>query len=161
MVIILMGVAGAGKTAVGRRLAEALGWRFLDGDDFHLPASVAKMAAGIPLADEERAPWLERLRGLVAESLAREEDMVLAASALKQRYRERLTVDPERVQWVYLSAPREVIASRLASRTGHFMPPSLLDSQLAALEVPEDALQVDVTPDPDTVVQTIRSQLGV
>jgi gluconokinase len=119
------------------------------------------MAAGIPLADEERAPWLERLRGLVAESLAREEDMVLAASALKQRYRERLTVDPERVQWVYLSAPREVIASRLASRTGHFMPPSLLDSQLAALEVPEDALQVDVTPDPDTVVQTIRSQLGV
>lgn len=161
MVIILMGVSGAGKTTVGKRLAEALGWRFLEGDDFHPPANVAKMAAGIPLTDEDRMPWLQRLRGLVAEVLARGEDAVLACSALKRTYRQLLTVDPARVRWVYLWAPREVIASRLAARTGHFMPLTLLGSQWETLETPEDALQVDVTPGPDEVVATIRARLGV
>jgi gluconokinase len=161
VVIILMGVSGAGKTTVGKRLAEALGWRFLEGDDFHPLANVKKMAAGIPLTDEDRMPWLERLRELIAEVLARGEDAVLACSALKRSYRQLLTVDPARVWWVYLWAPREVIASRLAARTGHFMPLALLGSQLETLEMPEDALQVDVTPGPDEVVAAIRARLGV
>jgi gluconokinase len=161
VVIILMGVSGVGKTTVGKQLARSLGWRFVEGDDVHPAANVAKMAAGLPLTDEDRAPWLELLHGLIAEALARGEDAVVACSALKQRYRQRLTVDPARVRFVYLWAPREVIASRLSLRTGHFMPPSLLDSQFAALEAPEEALQVDVTPGPDEVVATIRERLGV
>lgn len=161
MVIILMGVSGAGKTTVGKRLAEALGWRFLEGDDFHPLANVKKLAAGIPLTDEDRVPWLARLRELVAEVLARGEDAVLACSALKRSYRQLLTVDPAQVRWVYLWAPQEVIASRLAGRTGHFMPPTLLGSQWEMLEMPEEALRVDVTPGPDEVVVTIRARLGV
>jgi gluconokinase len=161
VVIILMGVAGVGKTTLGKRLAEELGWRFFEGDDFHPPANVAKMAAGVPLTDADRLPWLERLRGLVAEALAREEDVVLSCSALRRSYRQLLTVDPCRVRWVYLRGPQELIASRLGSRTGHFMPPSLLDSQLAALEAPEDALTVEVTPGPAEVIATIRAGLGV
>jgi gluconokinase len=161
VVIILMGVSGVGKTAAGKRLAEELGWRFLEGDAFHPQANVAKMAAGIPLTDEDRAPWLERLRELVAETLARGEDAVLACSALKRSYRQLLTVDPVRVRWVYLWAPREVIADRLARRTGHFMPQALLGSQLEALEVPEDVPRVDVTAGLDEVIATIRVRLGV
>jgi gluconokinase len=161
MVIILMGVSGAGKTTVGKRLAQVLGWRFLEGDDFHPPANVAKMASGQALTDEDRAPWLERLRQAIAEALAQGEDVVLACSALRQAYRERLTVDAARVRWVYLWAPREVIARRLAQRTGHFMPPSLLDSQLQTLEAPADALRVDVTAGLDEVVATLRAALGL
>ena len=161
MVIILMGVAGAGKTTVGKRLAQSLGWRFVEGDDFHPLVNVAKMAAGTPLTDEDRAPWLERLRERVTELLAQGESAVLACSALKQSYRQLLTVDPARVRWVFLWAPREVIASRMVQRPGHFMPVSLLDSQLTTLEAPGDALQVDVTTGLDEVVVTIRKQLGV
>lgn len=161
MVIILMGVSGAGKTTLGARLAEALGWRFLEGDAFHPPENVAKMAAGIPLTDQDRLPWLQRLRELITDELERGEDAVLACSALKQSYRVMLTVDPSRERWVFLWAPREVIAQRIAHRTGHFMPPSLLDSQLATLEAPADALRVDVTPGPDVAVATIRAQLGL
>jgi gluconokinase len=161
VVIILMGVAGSGKTTVGRRLAEVLGWRFLEGDAFHPPANVAKMMAGIPLTDEDRVPWLERLRGLIVDTLARGENAVLACSALKQSYRRLLTVDPVRVRWVFLWAPREVIAERLAKRTGHFMPVSLLGSQFATLEEPAEALKVDVTLGLDEVVAAIRAGLGL
>jgi gluconokinase len=161
VVIILMGVAGVGKTTLGRRLAEELGWRFLEGDDFHPPENVAKMAAGVPLTDADRAPWLERLRGLVAEALARGEDVVLACSALRRSYRQLLTVDLARVRWVYLRGSPELISSRLMRRTGHFMPPDLLDSQLATLEAPEDALTVDVTQGPAEVISAIRVGLGV
>jgi gluconokinase len=161
VVIILMGVSGAGKSTIGKQLAQALGWRFLEGDDFHSPASVAKMASGQALTDEDRRPWLEHLRQAIAEALARDEDVVLACSALKQSYREELTVDAARVRWVYLWAPREVIARRLAQRTGHFMPPSLLGSQLETLEAPVDALKVDVSPGVAEVVATLRTALGV
>jgi gluconokinase len=161
MVIILMGVAGAGKTTVGKRLAGELGWRFVEGDDFHPERNVAKMAAGEPLTDEDRAPWLERLRELIAQALERGEDVVLACSALRRSYRQRLAVEPARIRWVYLTAPAALLASRLVARTGHFMPPSLLDSQLATLEAPEDALVVDVTPGPGEVVTRIRTGLGL
>jgi gluconokinase len=161
VVIILMGVSGVGKTTVGVRLAAALGWRFRDADDFHAPESIAKMAAGIPLTDEDRAPWLARLRELIRSALETGEDVVLACSALKKAYRERLTVDPTRERWVALWAPRDVIAQRLAARRGHYMPPTLLDSQLATLERAEEALQVDVSADPDTVVATLLRELGL
>lgn len=161
MVIILMGVTGVGKTTLGKRLAEALGWRFLEGDEVHPPANVAKMAAGVPLTDEDRAPWLRRLRELIAEALERGEDMVVACSALRQSYRRLLTVDPSRVRWVFLNAPPALINRRLLERQGHFMPASLLDSQFATLEAPEDALEVEVTPGPAEVIATIRAGLKV
>jgi gluconokinase len=161
VVIILMGVSGSGKTTVGQRLARALGWSFVEGDDFHPPANVVKMAAGTPLTDDDRMPWLQLLRARIAQALERGENAVLACSALKQSYRMMLTVDPARERWVYLWAPREVLASRLMKRTGHFMPVSLLDSQLATLETPAEAVQVDVTPEPDEVVATLRARLGL
>lgn len=161
MVVIVMGVAGVGKTTIGRGLAGALGWRFLDADDYHPPANVAKMHAGVPLTDADRAPWLETLRGLISEAHQRGEDLVLACSALRRSYRERLSVDPARQRWVYLQAPKDVIARRMGTRVGHFMQPSLLDSQLSTLEAPEDALTVDATPTPDEVVAAIRAGLGL
>ncbi|MFY1828602.1 gluconokinase [Myxococcus fulvus] len=159
MVVIVMGVSGAGKSTVGRALAQSLGWRFLDTDDLHSAANVAKMAAGIPLTDDDRWPWLADVRGELERSLARGEDVVLASSALKRSYRERLEVDPARTRWVFLHAPREVLAHRLAQRHGHFMPPALLASQLATLEVPEQALPVDVSASPEEVVSRIREGL--
>src|SRR5690349_11196936 len=105
MVIIVMGVSGVGKTTIGKALASELGWRFLEGDDLHPAANVAKMAAGVPLTDEDRAPWLEQLRGLISQALAQGENVVLACSALRRSYRQRLAVDPARERWVYLTAP--------------------------------------------------------
>lgn len=159
MVIIVMGVSGVGKTTLGEALARELGWRFVDADDVHPPANVEKMAAGVPLTDEDRAPWLERLRGLIAQALERGEDLVLACSALRRSYRQQLAVEPSRIRWVYLTAPPEVLARRLRERTGHFMPPGMLESQLATLEPPDDALVVDVTPVATVVVGLIRSGL--
>jgi gluconokinase len=161
LVVILMGVAGVGKTTVGVRLAEALGWRFRDGDELHSLESVAKMAAGVPLTDEDRGPWLGRLRERVEQALAAGEGLVLACSALRRAYRERLVVDPGRVKLVLLWGSRELLAARLAARQGHFMPPELLDSQLATLEAPEDALVVEVSEAPDAVVARILSGLGL
>jgi gluconokinase len=160
VVVIVMGVSGVGKTTVGERLARALGWRFLDADEFHSAGNVAKMAVGTPLTDEDRWPWLERLRELIQDALKSGEGLVLACSALRRSYRERLTVDAARVRWVYLWAPREVIARRVAERRGHYMPPELLDSQLTVLEPPEDALTVDASADPDMVVARILEWLG-
>jgi len=159
VVVIVMGVSGSGKTTVGQRLAAALGWRFRDADDFHPPVNIAKMTAGIPLTDEDRGPWLAVLRELLENTLAAGEDLVLACSALKHTYRERLTVDAVRQRWVYLQASRELITERLKARQGHYMPAAMLDSQLAALEVPEDALRVDAAADPDTMVALLLEEL--
>jgi gluconokinase len=159
MVVIVMGVSGAGKTTIGRLLAHTLGWRFLEGDDFHPPANVAKMHAGVPLTDADREPWLQTLRGVLAEALARGESVVLACSALRAHYREVLSVDPSQVRWVYLRGSPALIAQRLAARRGHFMPPSLLDSQFNVLEEPQDALGVDVSLGPRAVVDTVRAGL--
>lgn len=161
MVVVVMGVAGSGKTTVGQRLAAELGWRFLDADDLHPRANVEKMAAGLALTDEDRGPWLERLQGEVERALEAGEPLVLACSALRRAYREQLVVDPTRVRLVYLYGSHELLASRLDMRRGHFMPPSLLDSQLKALEPPEGAVEVDVSAEPAEVVAAVRAALGV
>jgi gluconokinase len=161
VVVIVMGVAGSGKTTVGVALADALGWRFIDADDHHLPASIAKMAAGQPLDDADRLPWLDHLRGIIVEALDRGESLVLACSALKVAYRLRLSggkPDPQ-VRFVYLHGDRDLFAARLAARPGHFMKVGMLDSQLAALERPSDALSLDASLPPATLVDRIRAAL--
>jgi gluconokinase len=143
VIVVVMGVCGCGKTTVGRVVAEAAGWPFLDADDFHPPANVAKMRAGIPLTDDDRWPWLERLADELAAINARGEHAVLACSALRQAYRDQLMRAGD-VRFVHLKGDRETIAPRLAERAGHYMPATLLDSQLATLEEPRDAVVVDI-----------------
>lgn len=153
MIVILMGVAGSGKTTIGRRLAQDLNWESFDADDFHPAANVEKMRRGEPLTDDDRVSWLAALRGL----LERQTSAVLACSALKKAYRERLTG----ARFVYLKADRSLLERRLDERHGHFFNPELLDSQLAALEEPGDAVIVDAGNDPNVIVQAIRRELGI
>lgn len=155
-----MGVSGAGKTTVGQLLASELGWDFVDADDYHPPENVEKMRNGIPLTDADRAPWLETLRTLIAGWIAARKNTVLACSALKQSYRDRLQVSPE-VQVVYLKGTPQVLQQRLHARRGHFMTERMLDSQLAALEAPEDAIAVDADRSPAEIVTEIRSRLAL
>jgi gluconokinase len=161
MVIVVMGVSGAGKTTIGKMLAAQLGWEFHDADDLHSLANKKKMAQGIALTDADRAPWLASIRELIANSLTRTIDVVLACSALKQSYRDEIIVDPVRVKTVYLKGSPELIASRIAHRTNHFMNKALLGSQFDTLEEPRDAIVVDIAPPPETIVANIRQQLGL
>jgi len=156
-----MGPAGAGKTTVGRALADAQGWPFVDGDDVHTAAAVAKMRAGIPLTDVERAPWLTSLHDILAATLDRRGHLVLACSALKDRYREVLRDGLRGVRFVYLKADEQMLARRLADRGGHFAGPALLTSQLADLEEPGDALTVDATEPPERIIAIIRREFGL
>jgi gluconokinase len=160
LVIVLMGVAGAGKTTVGQLLASELGWDFKDGDDYHSAVNVEKMRNGIPLTDADRAPWLEALRVLVGGWVAEGKSGVLACSALKQRYREMLQVGPE-VQFVYLRAASMLLQERLRARRGHYMTEQMLASQLAALEEPKDAIIIDADGSPEEIVRTIRAKLAL
>lgn len=160
MVIVVMGVAASGKTTVGHLLAEELGWTFYDADDFHSDSNVEKMSRGVPLDDEDRRPWLESLRELIRECLSLGRDAVLACSALKESYRERLLID-ERVRVAYLEADRELIRERLTERTDHFMKPEMLDSQFAALQEPEESTHYDASRPPAELVREIRERLGV
>jgi gluconokinase len=153
--IVLMGVAGCGKTTVGLLLAERLGWRFLDADDFHSPANVEKMRSGQPLTDDDRWPWLDRLNGLLRENGS----AILACSALKQRYRDRIAAGVDDVRWVHLTGSFELIGSRLAARKGHYMPASLLASQFNTLEPPDDALAIDVADTPEMLAERILKEL--
>ena len=160
MIVVVMGVSGSGKSTTGAALARKLGWPFVEGDDLHPPENVAKMAAGIPLADEDRWPWLDRI---VAELRARSKqssDIVLACSALKQRYRDRLA-PAGNVRFVHLHGDRETIAARLAVRQHRYMPATLLDSQFATLEPPSDAIVVDIRDDVETQVGKIVAALGL
>lgn len=161
MIVVLMGVSGSGKTTVGRILAADLGWRFVDADDYHPPANVAKMRAGTPLNDEDRRPWLEALDRLIDDAQERGEDLVLACSALKHSYQDYLSEGEPDVQYVFLEGSEELIRRRLADRKGHFMDPHLLQSQLEALEPPEDALRVDISPPPEEIAGEIRRRLGL
>ena len=161
MVIVIMGVTGAGKTTVGRQLADALGWRFHDADDFHPPANKAKMHAGVPLTDEDRWPWLRGLRRVIEQALADGAGAVVTCSALKRAYRDVLSGGLSGVQYVHLTGDRRVLEERLAARRDHFMNPALLDSQIATLEEPENALDVDVALTPDQQVATIRKALRI
>lgn len=160
MVIVLMGVSGSGKTTVGKILAERLGWTFVEADDYHPAANVAKMRAGTPLNDADRAPWLAALRDRMDEALAKGENVVLACSALKHDYQHYLAQhDPEHVKYVYLHGSEELIRERIAARKGHFMNPNLLHSQFETLEPPEHALQVEVSGTPEEIAQEIREKL--
>jgi gluconokinase len=155
MIVLVMGVAGVGKTTIGEQLAHALGWRFIDADDYHPPENIAKMKAGIPLEDADRWPWLARLNKLLKE----EQHAVLACSALKQTYRDRVLQGIHRYRIVYLHASAELIRERMATRTHRYMPASLLDSQLAVLEPPTHAIAIDVAAAPETSVAAIVTAL--
>ncbi len=158
MIIVLMGVAGAGKTTIGQLLAQVLGCSFLDGDSLHSAANVQKMTRGTPLTDADRAPWLKAIRSQLETAFQRGENLVVACSALKQRYREFLSARVP-VIWVYLKGAENVIRSRLEHRQEHFMRAQMLASQFADLEEPSCAITVDVLSPPDLIVQQILAAL--
>jgi gluconokinase len=161
VVVILMGVAGVGKTTFGRALAAALRWPFVDADDYHSVQNVAKMRSGTPLTDADRAPWLAALHARITRALARRESLVLACSALKEQYRQALVDGTTRVRFVHLTAPEATLRARLATRPDHFARPNLLESQLATLEPAADALVIDATRPADQIVEQIRREFGL
>jgi gluconokinase len=161
-VLVVMGVSGSGKTTVARQLAERLGWAFAEADDFHPPANIAKMEAGTPLVDADRWPWLEAIRDWACERAAAGEDAVVTCSALRRAYRDVLRGASARVRFVHLEGTRALLEERVGHRTGHFMPASLLDSQLATLEPlgdDEDGVVVPVSKPPAEVVEQVLSEL--
>ena len=155
MMIVIMGVAGSGKTTTGSLLAKELNWSFYDADDFHSKSNRTKMSQGIALTDEDRADWLASLRELIEENLQENKSAVLACSALKNTYRSKLQVN-EYVKFVYLQGSYEQIETRLQNRPGHFMSAGMLDSQFEILEEPENALIVDITNTPQDILTIIR-----
>jgi gluconokinase len=159
MVVVLMGVAGSGKTTVGDLLARRLKWHFYDADDFHTAHNREKMSRGIPLDDDDRRPWLEAIRGVIEQCLGSGTNAIIACSALKQSYRELLTTDSKMVKFVYLKGQHELIAARLAHRQEHFFNPRLLQSQFDELEEPPGGIEIDVSKSIATVVQAVIDAL--
>ena len=159
MQVVVMGVTGVGKTTVGRLIALRLKARFVDADDFHPPENVAKMRAGIPLDDADRQPWLASLNAHLRAAASRDDALVLACSALKSVYRERLRDGLPDLRFVHLVGARELIAERLGTRSGHYMNPALLDSQFATLENPGNAIRLDVGPTPEELAATACAEL--
>jgi carbohydrate kinase (thermoresistant glucokinase family) len=158
MIVVLMGVCGCGKTTVGRPLAQELGWTFVDADDLHPPANVEKMASGVPLTDDDRWPWYERIVAELQRLTRSGKHVVLACSALKESYRKRL-VRAGDLRIVYMKGDAETIQPRISSRSGHFMPASLLASQFATLEEPSGAIVVDVAQPVEAQVAAIARAL--
>jgi len=154
---IIMGVSGSGKTAVGISLANKLGWDFYDADDFHPSSNIEKMANGVPLTDEDRLPWLDSLHALISKNLQENRQGVLACSALKEKYRQHLIIGNQDMQIVYLKGSFELILSRMAARSEHYMKPAMLQSQFDALEEPNNGLVIDINQSVDVIVQKIIS----
>jgi carbohydrate kinase (thermoresistant glucokinase family) len=152
--LVIMGVCGSGKTTVGQLLAEKTGGKFLDGDDFHPPENVAKMSSGIPLTDDDRQGWLETLAAIIRDA---DDFTIIACSALKASYREIL----KGAEFVFLSGSPELLTERINQRSGHYMPPGLLQSQLETLEAPSNALDLDVIDSPETLVAQIMSEFDL
>jgi gluconokinase len=162
-IIVVMGVSGSGKTVIGSRLAEALGGRFAEGDRFHPPENIKRMSAGLPLRDEDRWGWLDAIASEIGESERHGETLVVACSALKRVYRDRLRLASRNLRFIYLEVGRDAAAARVAARKGHFMPASLVDSQFAALEPPaldESTLKLDATKDPAELVAFAASAIA-
>jgi gluconokinase len=158
MVLLMMGVAGSGKTLIGSMLAKSLNWTFADADEFHPPANIEKMSRGIPLTDEDREPWLRAMRAAIDGWTRSGENAVLACSALKQRYREMLTSGtPTRT--IFLKGSPDLIQRRLLERQNHFMKSEMLTSQFADLEEPADAMVVDISQTPEQIVAAIKRNL--
>lgn len=156
-----MGVAGSGKSTVGIKLAQELGWEFYDADQFHSDENIEKMARGIPLTDADRWPWLDRLHNLILDRLKKDRPAVLACSALKKVYRERLLRDTRRAALVFLRGGFDLIYERLQERQDHYMEAGMLESQFAALEEPEEALAVEIESAPNEIAEEIVRRLGL
>jgi gluconokinase len=162
MIILIMGVSGAGKTTIGRELAATLGWRFCDGDEFHSPEHIEQLRRGIPLTDEDRQPWLARIHAAIGEWISCREQVVLACSVLKASYRETVLSGYEHsVRIVYLKASKSLLQQRLTDRAGHFMGASLLASQWDILEEPTEALVIDAAEPLPLILGQIRSGLSL
>jgi gluconokinase len=160
MIVIVMGVVGAGKTTIGRLLAEQLRWNFADADDYHPAANVEKIRRGIALDDDDRRPWLERLRAAITQWITEGRNVVMACSALKRSYRHELDVGSE-VRFVYLKGDASLIAKRLRAREGHFAGEQILASQFADLEEPEGAVIAEIDSTPQQIVRRIRERLDL
>lgn len=161
-IAVIMGVSGCGKTTVARLLAERRGWSVIEGDALHPQANVAKMSAGIPLTDEDRWPWLRAIAAEIDARCARGESSAVASSALKRAYRVVLIGERSDVVLVYLKGSKELISARMKARHGHFMPPSLLDSQFATLEEPgpdERPIVLSIEPPAEAIVDELERQL--
>jgi gluconokinase len=156
---VVMGVSGCGKSSVARLLAKRMGGLFLDADDFHPPANVAKMAAGIPLTDDDRWPWLDALNRELKSHRAEGRSVFLACSALRQIYRDRLSAGLPELRFIYLKGSKELIRGRMSHRKDHFMPAALLDSQFATLEEPLDAITVSIADPVNVIVDNVERQL--
>ncbi|HLN77683.1 MAG TPA: gluconokinase [Nocardioidaceae bacterium] len=164
VVLVLMGVSGCGKTAVGRVLASQLGWAFQEGDALHPPANVEKMAAGHPLTDEDRWPWLDLVAGWIDERLDSGQSGIVTCSALRRVYREKLDRRGSGVLFVYLAGDYDLVAARITARHGHYMPPSLLESQFSTLEEPaadEPAIRVEIAGTPREIADRIIERLDL
>jgi len=159
LVVVLMGVSGSGKSTIGPLLAQALGGEYVEGDRFHPPENVAKMKGGTPLDDADRKPWLEAIAAAIRGWQRGRHPVVVSCSALKQSYRDLLAHDAPGLRFVWLKGDKELIAGRLAARRGHFMPPSLLDSQYRILEPPRDAIAADVALPPEELVPQVAAKL--
>ena len=160
MFYIVMGVSGTGKSTIGKLLSERTGWTFYDADDFHPPANIEKMYRGIPLTDSDRLPWLLKLKQLITRTINSDCQGILACSALKSEYRQILQNNHSEIKFIYLRGDYNCIQSRVRQRTGHFMSSALLRSQFDTLEEPRDALEVDVSHTPETIVAEILEQIG-
>lgn len=163
-VLLLMGVAGCGKSTIGQRLSRRLGWEFRDADSFHPPANIEKMSSGAPLTDEDRWPWLDAISAWIDEHMKAGTPAIVSCSALKKAYRARIIGERSAVQLVYLKGSKNLIGDRMARRKNHFMPTTLLDSQFTTLEEPgpaEKPLVVNVTLPPNRIVDQIISRCGL